>query len=109
MTKQDGATKRPSSSTRNVSAVGLAHPKRDLMGSAMRLLTGITGSEFAERYNLREPINRVTYEGTKTGFKTLGAATRAFNRVTGTGKPKRLADSSSKGKDYFDLTLDDEQ
>jgi alkylation response protein AidB-like acyl-CoA dehydrogenase len=109
MTKQDSATKRPSSDSRNVSAVGLSHSKRDWMGSAMRVLTGITGSDFAQRYNLREPINRAAYEGTRSGFKTLGAATRAFNRATGNGKPKRLADNSSKGKDYFDLTLDDEQ
>ncbi|MCX5044629.1 acyl-CoA dehydrogenase family protein [Aldersonia sp. NBC_00410] len=109
MTKQDNATKRRSSGPRNTSAVGLTHPKRDLMGTAMRLVTSITGSEFAARHNLREPINRVTYEGTKTGFRTLGAATRAFNRVAGGSKPKRLPDSSTKGKDYFDLTPDDEQ
>ena len=75
----------------------------------MRLVTTITGSDLAERYHLREPINRATYEGTKTGFRTLRAATRAFARVTGNGKPTRLPDGNAKGKDFFDLTPDDDQ
>ena len=106
MSKQDDATKRKPKDT---SAVGLNPTKRDLMGTAMRALTTITGSELAEKYGLREPINKATYEGTKTGFKTLGAATRAFANVTGGGKPKRLPTDAAKGADYFDLTPNDEQ
>ncbi|CCF64966.1 putative acyl-CoA dehydrogenase [Nocardia cyriacigeorgica GUH-2] len=79
------------------------------MGAAMRVMTTLTGSELAEKYNLRKPIERVTYEGTKTGFRTLGAATRAFNKVAGGGQPKRLATNEAKNKDYFDLTPTDEQ
>ncbi len=75
MSKQDvvktnGAKREP----RDTSAVGLNPVKRDAMGAAMRVLTRITGSDLAEKYNLRQVIDRVTYEGTKTGFKTLGAA-----------------------------------
>ena len=106
MSKQDSASRR---GPRDTSAVGLNPTKRDWMGAASRVLTTITGSELAEKYGLREPINRVTYEGTKTGFKTLGAATRAFAKVKGGGKPKRLAHSPSKTADYFDLTPDDDQ
>ncbi|MFB7875728.1 MULTISPECIES: acyl-CoA dehydrogenase family protein [unclassified Nocardia] len=106
MSTRDSATKRRPNDT---SAVGLSQPKRDWMGTAMRALTTITGSELAEKYNLRKPIERVTYEGTKTGFRTLGAATRTFAKVTGGGKPQRLADNESKTKDYFDLTPSDEQ
>ena len=107
MSKQSATKRRP----RDTSAVSLSnHPKRDWMGAAMRALTTVTGSELAEKYNLRKPINRVTYEGTKTGFRTLGAATRAFEAVSGTGsKPKRLPENASKKADYFDLTPDDEQ
>ncbi|GAA4479955.1 acyl-CoA dehydrogenase family protein [Rhodococcus olei] len=94
---------------RDTSAVGLNPIKRDAMGAAMRVLTKITGSDIAEKYNLREPINRVTYEGTKTGFKTLGAATRTFAKVSGGGKPTRLPDGEAKNADYFDLTPTDEQ
>nr|WP_114722595.1 acyl-CoA dehydrogenase family protein [Rhodococcus sp. AG1013] len=110
MSKQDvvktnGAKREP----RDTSAVGLNPVKRDAMGAAMRVLTRITGSDLAEKYNLRQTIDRVTYEGTKTGFKTLGAATRTFNRVSGGGAPKRLPDGATKNAGYFDLTPDDEQ
>ncbi|MFE7719764.1 acyl-CoA dehydrogenase family protein [Nocardia rhizosphaerihabitans] len=106
MSTRDSATKRRPNDT---SAVGLSQPKRDWMGAAMRALTTITGSELAEKYNLRKPIERVTYEGTKTGFRTLGAATRTFAKATGGGQPKRLDDNEAKTKDYFDLTPSDEQ
>nr|WP_174575698.1 acyl-CoA dehydrogenase family protein [Nocardia miyunensis] len=104
MSTRDTATKR-----RPDSAVGLNPVKRDWMGAAMRVMTTITGSELAEKYNLRKPIERMTYEGTKTGFRTLGAATRAFGKVAGGGKPKRLPANESRHKDYFDLTPSDEQ
>ncbi|GAA5069535.1 acyl-CoA dehydrogenase family protein [Nocardia callitridis] len=73
------------------------------------MVTTITGSDLAEKYNLRKPIERAAYQSTKTGFRTLGAATRAFSKVSGNGQPKRLADNESKTKDYFDLTPSDEQ
>lgn len=104
MSTRDTATER-----RPDSAVGLNPVKRDWMGAAMRVMTTITGSELAEKYNLRKPIERLTYEGTKTGFRTLGAATRAFGKVSGSGKPKRLPANESRSKDYFDLTPTDEQ
>ncbi|WP_406603889.1 acyl-CoA dehydrogenase family protein [Nocardia macrotermitis] len=102
-TRDTAATRRPDS------AVGLNPVKRDWMGTAMRVMTTITGSELAEKYNLRKPIERITYEGTRTGFRTLGAATRAFGKVAGGGKPKRLPANESRHKDYFDLTPSDEQ
>lgn len=103
--KSNGATREP----RDTSAVGLNPVKRDAMGAAMRVLTRITGSDLAEKYNLRQTIDRVTYEGTKTGFKTLGAATRTFTKVAGGNQPKRLPDGASKNAGYFDLTPNDEQ
>lgn len=103
--KSNGATREP----RDTSGVGLNPVKRDAMGAAMRVLTRITGSDLAEKYNLRQTIDRVTYEGTKTGFKTLGAATRTFTKVAGGNQPKRLPDGASKNAGYFDLTPDDEQ
>lgn len=114
MTKNDSAsTTRTETSRRQVrdtSAPGLNPIKRDAIGTAMRVLTKLTGSELAEKYNLRQTIDRVTYESTKTGFKTLGAATRTFSKVSGSGgDATRLADASTKNLDYFDLTPDDEQ
>ncbi len=91
----------------DTSAVGRNPRKRSAIGTAMRVLTSVTGSEFAEKYKLREPINRIAYEGTKTGFQTLGAANRAFKATQGgSGKAKRLPTTP---KDYFNLTPDDEQ
>ncbi|GAA4683168.1 acyl-CoA dehydrogenase family protein [Gordonia humi] len=91
---------------RDESSVGAAPHKRSPIGAAMRVLTAITGSDLAEKYGLREPINRVAYEATKTGFKTLGAANRAFTQVTSSGKPQR---PSTPSKGFFDLTPDEEQ
>ncbi|MCX6469900.1 acyl-CoA dehydrogenase family protein [Williamsia herbipolensis] len=91
---------------RDTSAVGKNAPKTNAIGAAMRFLTVLTGSDIAERFGLREPINRVAYQGTKSGFQTLGAASRAFKTVQGGGSPKRL---STPGKDYFNIAPDDEQ
>src|SRR5690606_16837173 len=110
MSTRDSATKRrPANGRSDDSAVGLNQPKRDWMGAAMRVMTTITGSDIVEKYNLRKPIERVTYESTKSGFRTLGAATRAFKKVSGNGAPKRLPDNEAKNKDYFDLTPTEDQ
>ncbi|UQE74279.1 acyl-CoA dehydrogenase family protein [Gordonia sp. PP30] len=91
---------------RDTTSVGAQQHKRSPIGAAMRALTAVTGSEFADKYKLREPINRVAYEATKTGFKTLGAANRAFAPKPGGGDPQRPVIAS---KGYFNLTPDDEQ
>ena len=70
---------------RDTSAVGRNPHPRNFIGTAMRVLTTVTGSEFAEKYKIREPINRIAYQGTKTGFQTLGAANRAFKAAQGGG------------------------
>ncbi len=91
---------------RDTTAVGKNKTKRSPIGAAMRVLTAVTGSDFAERFGLREPINRVAYQGTKTGFRTLGAANRAFTKATGDGKPKR---PTVANQGLFNLNPDDEQ
>ncbi|HEY9311979.1 acyl-CoA dehydrogenase family protein [Williamsia sp.] len=91
---------------RDTSAVGKNPHRRSAIGTAMRVLTTVTGSEFADKYKIREPLNRIAYEGTKTGFKTIGAATRAFAAAQGGDKAKRL---TTTPRDYFNLYPDDEQ
>ncbi len=91
---------------RDTSAVGKNPHRRSAIGTAMRVLTTVTGSEFADKYKLREPLNRIAYEGTKTGFKTIGAANRAFASAQGGGNAKRL---TTTPKNYFNLFPDDEQ
>ncbi|MCD2110838.1 MULTISPECIES: acyl-CoA dehydrogenase family protein [Rhodococcus] len=105
MSKQDSVARH---TPRDTSAVGLNPIKRDAMGAAMRVLTRITGSELADRYKFRETIDRITYQSTKTGFKTLGAATRTFKKVSGGASgPQRL--TTAKNADFFDLTPTDDQ
>lgn len=97
-------------SKKNDSTPGKNPAKMDAVGAAMRVLTAVSGSEFAEKFGLRKTVDRVTYEATKTGFKTLGAATRGFKKVSGGSEPKRLPDAEApKNSGLFDLTMDDEQ
>ncbi len=87
--------------------VGLQPHKRTGIDIAIAVLTPIVGQEFLDKYHLREPLNRGLRYGTKTIFSAAGATTRQFKRVQSLrGGPTRL---KSSGKDYFDLTPDDEQ
>ncbi|CCK61260.1 acyl-CoA dehydrogenase family protein [Mycobacterium canetti] len=102
---------KPSGSRTNrrgrTTGVGLAPHKRTGIDVALALLTPIVGQGFLDKYRLRDPLNRSLRYGVKTMFATAGAATRQFQRVQGRrGGPTRL---KSSGRDYFDLTPDDDQ
>ena len=87
--------------------VGLEPHKRTAIDMAIAVLTPIVGQEFLDKYHLRDPLNRGLRYGTKTIFATTTATSRQFKRVQNLrGGPTRL---KSSGKDYFDLTPDDEQ
>ena len=87
--------------------VGLQPHRRTGIDITMALLTPIVGQEFLDKYHLRDPLNRALRYGTKTIFSTAGATTREFKRVQNLrGGPTRL---KSSGKEYYDLTPDDEQ
>lgn len=108
---------------RQDSTVGRNNPGRDAIGAAMRFITSITGSDFAQKYDLQPKLDRVIYQSTKSGFKTLGAANRQFKKVSGSGKPQRpareaqaadQADASAEPaktptKKLFDLTPTEDQ
>ncbi|MDT5140242.1 MAG: hypothetical protein QOD58_4504 [Mycobacterium sp.] len=88
-------------------AIGMQPHKRTGVDVAIALITPIVGQEFLDKYNLRDPLNRGLRYGTKTLFSTTVAAQRQFKRVQNLrGAPTRL---KSSGKDYFDLTPDDDQ
>lgn len=89
------------------SAVGLQPHKRTGVDIAIALITPLVGQEFLDKYRLRDRLNRALRYGTKTVFSTSATTSRQFKRVQNlrTG-PTRL---KSSGKDYFDLTPDDEQ
>src|ERR1700744_35107 len=89
------------------SSVGMRPHKRTGIDIALALITPIVGQEFLDKYHLREPLNRGLRYGTKTIFSTAGAGSRQFKRIQNLrGGPTRL---KSSGKDYFDLTPDDDQ
>ncbi|MGN6336302.1 acyl-CoA dehydrogenase family protein, partial [Mycobacterium sp.] len=89
------------------SAVGLQHHKRTGIDIAIALITPLVGQEFLDKYHLRDPLNRALRYGTKTVFSTAATSSREFKRIQNLrGGPTRL---KSSGKDYFDLTPDDEQ
>jgi alkylation response protein AidB-like acyl-CoA dehydrogenase len=87
--------------------VGMQPHKRTGIDIALALLTPVVGQEFLDKYNLRDPINRGLRYGVKTMFSTAGATSRQFKKVQNLRSgPARL---KSSGKDFYDLTPDDEQ
>ena len=87
--------------------VGLHPHRRTGIDITLALLTPIVGQEFLDKYHLRDPLNRGLRYGTKTIFSTAGAASRQFKKVQNLrGGPTRL---KSSGKDFYDLSPDDEQ
>ena len=102
----NGAKPRPKRAGKQ-SAIGEQKHKRTGIDVALGLLTPLVGQEFLDRYGLRDPLNRTLRYGAKTIFSTAGATSRQFKRVQNLrGGPTRLKTS---GKDYYDLTPDDDQ
>lgn len=81
---------------------------RDPIGLAMAAMSRIASSPLLDRMGLRETLEKLTYQGTKTGFQALGAASRQFKSATRLMKPERL-EAPAAPKDLFDLSLSDEQ
>src|SRR5882757_2333424 len=87
--------------------VGMQPHKRTGIDIAIAVLTPIVGQEFLDKHHLRDPLNKALRYGTKTIFSAQVAATRQFRRVQSLrGGPTRL---KSSGRDYFDLTPDEDQ
>jgi alkylation response protein AidB-like acyl-CoA dehydrogenase len=102
----NGSKPRPKR-TGKKSAIGEHKHKRTGIDVALGLLTPLVGQEFLDKYGLRDPLNRTLRYGTKTIFSTAGATGRQFKRVRNLrGGATRLKTS---GKDYYDLTPDDDQ
>ncbi|RZS36544.1 hypothetical protein EV193_107225 [Herbihabitans rhizosphaerae] len=73
----------------------------------MGALNKVASAPIVGRLGLKKPVEKTVYQATKTGFTTLGAATRTFSAAQKLTKPKRLP---SAGKaSLFDLTPTDEQ
>lgn len=102
-TTTDGRPKRTGRKT----AVGEHKHKRTGIDIGLALITPFVGQDFLDKYHLRDPLNRTLRYGVKTMFSAAGATNRQFKKVQGLrGGPTRL---KASGKDYFDLTPDDDQ
>src|SRR5512146_2800975 len=86
-----------------------AADKQDPIGFAVAMLNKLAQTSALDRFGLRRPAQRVVFEATRSGFRTLGAANRTFARAGRTkGTPTRVPAASSRG--VFDLTpTEDEQ
>jgi alkylation response protein AidB-like acyl-CoA dehydrogenase len=96
----------PQPSTRTPADRGVVTYRRDIMGNALAVLNRIAGSDVIDRLGIRRPAERVVFEATRTGFRTLGAVNRRFTRATTSAGPARLA---ARRSDLFDLTPDEDQ
>ena len=80
----------------------------DPIGLAVALLNRVAQQGVLDRFGLRKPTERVVFEATRSGFRTLGAVSRGFDRRGKGGSATRVPSASSAG--VFDLTpTEDEQ
>ncbi|HWE91553.1 MAG TPA: acyl-CoA dehydrogenase family protein [Pseudonocardiaceae bacterium] len=78
------------------------------MGLGIAALNKLAGNPLMDRFGLRKPVEKALYESTKTGFRTIAAASRKFAAASKSSKPARLP-SSGGGKGLFDLTPTEDQ
>ena len=83
--------------------------KQDPIGLAVAVLNRLAQTSALDRLGLRRSTERVVFEATRTGFRTLGAASRGFARAgSRRGAPSRVPAATGAG--LFDLTpTEDEQ
>ncbi len=77
------------------------------MGIGLRALNWLAGSDLLDRIRIRKQVERALFQGTKGGFRTATAASRAFKATQQLGKPARQP--AGKPRALFDVTPDDEQ
>jgi len=82
--------------------------KRDPIGLAVAALNRFAQSDLIDRFGLRRTSEQTVYLVTSVGFRTAGAAGRAFARAGKATAGKRVP--PAKGRGLFDLTpTEDEQ
>ena len=98
-----------SSAATRPSRHGLAsREKADPIGYAVSLLNKLAQTSALDRLGLRKPTERVVFEATRTGFRTVGAVNRQFARAGKRKAGTRVPSAAGSGK--FDLTpTEDEQ
>ena len=77
------------------------------MAAGLAVLNRLAGVRALDRFGLRKPVERGVYQATRSGFRTVGAATRTFSVARKQLAPSRLP--NAEGRSLFDLTPTDEQ
>jgi hypothetical protein len=77
------------------------------MGFGLAILNRLARLKAIDSFGLRKPTERVVFEATRTGFRTLGAASRTFKSVQQLTQPARLPAAKPSG--LFDLTPTEDQ
>src|SRR3954454_7325481 len=80
---------------------------RDAMGVGLAALNRLAGVPVIDKLKLRKPIEPAVFEGSKAGFRGVGAANRRFTAVKKRNQPERPG--TAPARDLFDLTPTDEQ
>ncbi|HSE07361.1 MAG TPA: acyl-CoA dehydrogenase family protein [Nocardioidaceae bacterium] len=83
--------------------------RQDPIGFAVSMLNRLAQTSVLDRFGLRKQTERVVFETTRVGFRTVGAVNRSFSRKGRPGaEPVRVRSAAAKG--LFDLTpTEDEQ
>jgi alkylation response protein AidB-like acyl-CoA dehydrogenase len=77
------------------------------MAAGLRAINWIASSDLVDRLGLREPAEKLIYNGSKTTLRAAGAAGRSFKAAQKLGQPQRQP--KARPSDLFDLTPTDEQ
>jgi alkylation response protein AidB-like acyl-CoA dehydrogenase len=80
---------------------------RDAMGIGLAFLNRLASAPAIDRLRLRKPMERAIYQASRTGFRSVGAANRAFTAVQKRRSVERP--TAAKERTLFDLTPSDEQ
>lgn len=78
-----------------------------VQGFGLAMLTRFASSDLPDRLNLRDTIEKVLYQGSKTGFQMATTAARGFAPAPKGGQKTRLSQTQKAG--VFDLSLTEEQ
>ncbi len=79
---------------------------KDIQGVGLGIASRFAGSEFARKFGLRKPAEKLAYAGTKKGFEVIGQM--VAKKAAKKGDAQILLPEPSK-HGLFDLTLSEEQ
>jgi alkylation response protein AidB-like acyl-CoA dehydrogenase len=79
----------------------------NLQGMGLNMLNRFASSDWPDRLKVRKPVEKLLYQGSKTGFKLVGTVARGFGKSSPTLDGTQRLPAAAKG--LFDLSLSEEQ